>query len=246
MNNLPKIAIVGYGAMGKIIESLAIERGFEITDIFDVDTGINPSKHYDFDIAIEFTEPDSAIDNFKILSSMGKSIITGTTGWNNNLEEVREFIEKSGVGFIYSSNFSIGMQMFFRIIRSAARLINNTPDYDVMLHEIHHSGKKDSPSGTALALASILTDEINRKTALQQETMHGLISPDMLHISSTRGGSVTGQHTIYVDSSADSIELSHKAKDRSGFALGALTAAQWLAGRHGFYNFDTILDEIWK
>lgn len=246
MEKLPKLAIVGYGAMGREIETLALAQGFEITDIFDIEKKINPEKDYEFDVAIEFTEPNVAFENIDILTKMRKNVVVGTTGWLDKLDYVKNNVERIGTGLVYGTNFSIGMQMFFRIVRNAAQLINKTSDYDIMLHELHHHRKKDSPSGSAKTIANIIIDEVETKNAILEDTARTKISPKMLHLSSTRGGEIFGRHTVYIDSIADTIELTHNAKSRHGFATGAITAAKWIKGKHGVYDFSTILDELWK
>jgi 4-hydroxy-tetrahydrodipicolinate reductase len=244
-NKLPKIAIVGYGAMGKTIETLAKDGGYVITDIFDKDYPIDPTQTYDFDVAIDFTLPNTVLDNIKTLSNMGKNIIVGTTGWYAKADEVKAIVEQSGNALVWGSNFSIGVQMYFKIIRYASALVNNLDFYDVMLTEMHHKRKKDSPSGTAETMAKIVLENIDRKTDTEYETTHGEIDNSKLHVSSIRGGEITGTHTMYLDSLADTIELTHRAKNRTGFASGSLLAANWALGKKGFYSFDQILSEIW-
>jgi 4-hydroxy-tetrahydrodipicolinate reductase len=246
MNSLPTIAIVGYGSMGKEIEILAKEQNFNIGGIFDIGSPLSDAGDFNFDIAIDFSLPEAVFSNIEILASKKKSIIIGTTGWYSNFDKIRQIVEESGIGLVYGSNFSVGMQMFFRIVRKAASLLNNTQDYDIMLHELHHHRKKDSPSGTALSLAKIIQKEFQSKSKLLIDTSHGKIEPDQLHVTSTRGGEITGTHTIYIDSKADTIELTHRAKDRSGFAMGALMAAKWLYGKSGFYDFNEVMDYVFN
>jgi 4-hydroxy-tetrahydrodipicolinate reductase len=244
MNSLPTIAIVGYGSMGKEIETLAKEQNYNIGAIFDIDSPLSSAGNYNFDIAIDFSLPEAVVSNVEILTSKKKSIIIGTTGWYSKIDKIRQIVEESGIGLVYGSNFSVGMQIFFRIVRKAASLLNNTQDYDIMLHELHHHKKKDSPSGTALSLAKIIQEEFHSKSKLLIDTSHGKIEPDQLHVTSTRGGEITGTHTIYIDSIADTIELTHRAKNRSGFAMGALMAAKWLYGKSGFYDFNEVFESL--
>ncbi|MGA2297252.1 MAG: 4-hydroxy-tetrahydrodipicolinate reductase [FCB group bacterium] len=245
-NNLPKIAIVGYGFMGKEIELLAKQQQFIVTDIFDIDSPIEPQKSYDFEVAIDFTLPDAVMENIKILSNMQKNIVLGTTGWLHKESIIKDMVKFSGIGFIHSSNFSIGMQMFSRTLRYASQLMNKIDGYDIMLHEIHHKRKKDSPSGTAMTLADIIIKEVDLKKEIITYAMDGPIAPEQLHVSSTRGGEIFGTHTVYIDSLADTIELTHRAKNRSGFAMGALTAAKWIHGKKGFFDFDEMLKNLWE
>lgn len=242
--NKPIIAIVGYGAMGREIESIAKQKSLRIGGIYDIDSPLQQAKKLDFDVAIDFSLPEAAADNICFLAEQGKNTVVGTTGWYERLDEMKQIIEKAGTGLVWGSNFSIGMQVFFRIVRNAARLINKVDGYDIMAHEMHHSRKKDSPSGTARSLAEIIIEEFGSKEEAMFETAHGKINPEQIHVSSTRGGEITGRHTVYLDSHADTIELMHNAKNRSGFAAGAVEAALWIAGRKGFYDFRDVMDSI--
>jgi 4-hydroxy-tetrahydrodipicolinate reductase len=239
-----KIGIVGYGQMGRIIEALAIAGNIQIGGIYDIDNPLSESSEHDYDVAIDFSTPDSVLDNINFLSDIGKNIVVGTTGWLDKLEEVREIVGKNKTGFVYGSNFSVGMNIMYSIIHTAAEKVNLFPEYDIMLHEIHHKRKKDSPSGTALSIAGIITDRISRKQRITGETIHGTISPDELHISSLRGGEVPGTHTVIIDSAADTIEITHRAKSREGFASGAILAAKWIAGKKGFFEFSDIFNQL--
>lgn len=241
-----KIAIVGYGQMGKQIESLAQAAGCQVTNIFDLDNPIKETGSYDFDVAIDFTFPDTVIKNVLLLARLKKNIVLGTTGWYQHASQVQEIVAQYKVGLVWGSNFSIGMQIFSRVISKAAELINPLDDYDVFMHELHHRRKKDSPSGTAVTLAQTILDKVNRKTEIETGRMDTEISPSTLHVSSTRGGEIAGTHTVYLDSLADTIELTHRARNRSGFASGSLVAAKWIAGKQGYYNFDNVMDSIWE
>lgn len=238
---IPKIALFGYGNMGKTIEILAKEKQIQITDIFDVNSQINPDVVYDFDVAIDFSIPDAVLENVKIISNMGKNIVIGTTGWHEKMEQVQQLCLQNEIGCIWASNFSIGMQIFFNTLAKTAQLINKFDLYDVFINEIHHKNKIDSPSGTARTLGNIVIDNINSKEIILSEQINRKIEAKELHISSLRGGSIFGTHTVYFDSTADTIELTHRAKDRNGFAEGALFAANWIYDKKGFYSFDDIL-----
>lgn len=246
MSSLPKIAIVGYGNMGKEIEALAKRDGYIITDVFDLNNPLRDNVNYEFDVAIDFTFPDTVLKNVMILAEHKKSIVLGTTGWYDYKKEVKDIVEKNNVGLVWGSNFSIGMQMFFRITKEASRLMNKVENFDIMMHEMHHARKKDSPSGTAVSLANIIIEQVASKTKIEKNAIDGQIANDVLHVSSTRGGEVTGRHTVYIDSVSDSIELTHRAKNRSGFALGSLTAANWINKNKGFHSFDDLLNNIWN
>ena len=242
----PKIAIIGYGSMGREIEKQAIEKGFTITDIFEIDNPVLDTKKYDFDVAIDFSFPDSVLDNVSKLSRLKKNIVLGTTGWKQHEKEIKNLISDNNTGMVYGSNYSIGMNVFFNIVKKASSLIDMLPDYDVMINEIHHARKKDSPSGTALSIAEIILNNIARKTKILDVPSKGAIEKDALHVTSSRVGDVTGTHTVFIDSPADTIELIHRAKNRSGFALGALLAAQWIYGKKGYYNLNDVLNDVWK
>ncbi|MBI3258084.1 MAG: 4-hydroxy-tetrahydrodipicolinate reductase [Ignavibacteriae bacterium] len=243
-NDFPRIALIGYGSMGKEIERIAHKKGITISNIFDIDNPLSLSSPDNFDVAIDFSTPASIIENVRLVSKLQKDIVIGTTGWNDQFQEVVQHIENNSVGAIYGSNYSIGMQMFFRVVRQASMLINTVDEYDIFLHEIHHKRKIDSPSGTALSLADIILEEIERKQIIVSETLHSKINENELHISSVRGGEITGTHTVYVDSQADTIELTHRAKNRGGFALGALEAAGWIWKKKGVYDFTSVFTEI--
>jgi 4-hydroxy-tetrahydrodipicolinate reductase len=239
-----KIAILGYGKMGREIERLAEERKIEVTEIFDIDKPIYKHERHDFDVAIDFSSPSAVLKNVETLGHIKKNLVIGTTGWKDQQSEVENLVNQSGIGVVYGSNFSVGMQMFYKIVERAAQFANKIADYDVAVHELHHKRKADSPSGTALSIADIILKEFFRKNDILEETSHGVISPHSLHVSSIRLGEATGTHTVYIDSLADTIELTHRSKNRSGFALGALAAAQWVHEKKGFYNFQECFEEV--
>jgi 4-hydroxy-tetrahydrodipicolinate reductase len=244
MEEKPKIALIGYGSMGKMLESLAKDNGYIITDIFEINQPINSTRNYDFDVALDFSFPNSVVENIKVLCELNKNVVVGTTGWDSKFNEVKELVENSGNGLIYGSNFSIGMQLFFNIINNISKVLNNVDGYDIFLSEIHHKRKKDSPSGTALSLGKIVLENYNKKTTIQTETLHQAIKSEELHITSTRGGEVFGTHTVYLDSIADTIEITHRARNRIGLALGALEAAKFIHNKKGFYNFQEVIKEM--
>lgn len=237
------IALVGYGAMGKEIECHCPTDKIIVSSIFDINTPLDKDQVYPFDTAIEFSTPTSVLDNIRTLAEMGKNIVCGTTGWYDKIDYVKEIIQTNQIGFVYASNFSIGMRLFFKIIENASKNFNGFPEYDVMIHEMHHLRKIDSPSGTALSLSEIILHNIDSKKEIVSDKIEGKISPESLHVSSTRGGQLTGTHTVYFDSIADTIELTHRAKNRSGLALGALKAVELIQGKTGFYEFGDLLFE---
>jgi 4-hydroxy-tetrahydrodipicolinate reductase len=172
--------------------------------------------------------------------------VIGTTGWQDHLPELEALVKKNNVGLIYASNFSLGVNIFFHLVQTTAQMMDRFTNYDTFIQEIHHRNKIDSPSGTALTMGQIVLNNLHRKKELLSETSHGKISPEQLHISSTRGGAVVGTHILTFDSAADTIELKHTAKDRSGLALGTLLAAEWIIGKKGFFTMDDVFQDILK
>ncbi|MBT5419846.1 MAG: 4-hydroxy-tetrahydrodipicolinate reductase [Candidatus Cloacimonetes bacterium] len=241
-----KIALIGYGQMGNLIEQLASQNDCEIVSIIDPTLGneITTQTVADADVCIEFSTPDAAFENIVKLIELNKNIVTGTTGWYDNLDKVKLMVEKKGTGFIYGSNFSVGMNLFFSIIESAAKLMNKAEDYDLFGLEMHHNKKKDSPSGTAKVLSEIILQNIDRKTKVQYDKLDRKIEQDELHFTSVRSGNIPGTHSISFDSEADTIELKHTARNRNGLALGAIKAAKWINNKTGFYNFTDNLNKI--
>lgn len=244
MNKYPRIALIGNGSMGKEISRIAGEHGIHISRIFDENNRLEESSPNDFDVAIDFSTSSAVVENIRTVCILQKNIVIGTTGWSDQLPDIQQLVEIYNIGVVYGSNYSIGMQMYFRIIQHAARLINATHDYDIFMQEIHHKRKIDSPSGTALSIGKIILENVERKSIINAETCHGKIVPEEFHISSLRGGEVTGTHTVMIDSIADTIELTHRAKNRSGFASGALVAAEWIWKKQGLYDFSEQFENI--
>ncbi|HOV98198.1 MAG TPA: 4-hydroxy-tetrahydrodipicolinate reductase [Bacteroidota bacterium] len=242
-----KLALHGYGKMGKEIERLAIERGNTITAKIDIT--LPPCSEDDraaTDVVIHFASASSLIDDLRPWAELHKPIVIGTTGWNDRVQEVENLARQYELGIIYAANFSIGVNIFYYLLQTAGTLFNRFFDYDVFVHEVHHKDKIDSPSGTALRIGGILLQTIQRKTELLTETSHGKIQPHQLHITSSRCGAVVGEHHVTFDSSADSIELRHSAKNRSGFALGALLAAEWIRNKKGLYTIDDMMRDLFN
>ena len=233
-----RIALIGYGKMGHEIEAIAREQGETIVRTFDIDSPASAAKLADVDMCIEFSTPQTVLDNIRIAVDAGKDIVVGTTGWYHRLPEIRGWVTDSGL--LYSPNFSIGVNLTFRIAAAAAELMQNSPEYDPYVHEVHHRQKADSPSGTALRLAEILLKHVQRKSQLATGPVQGRIDPEALHVSSTRAGTFAGTHTVGFDSEADTIEITHTAKTRRGFAMGAVRAARWLRGRKGIFTMDDV------
>jgi len=216
-----RIAIVGYGKMGRLVEHLALARGIEVGAKIDI--GDDPVTIDNVDVAIDFTMPGAVIGNVERIAARGINIVVGTTGWQDQMPRVKEIVEQHDIGLVWSPNFSIGVNAFFRIVEAASRLLN---DYEAWAWEIHHSAKKDAPSGTLLKLV----EEMKRAGY----TGH-------VDVASNRAGKIPGTHEIGFDSAADTITLRHTARSREGFALGALKAAEWIAGKKGFHEFSEIL-----
>ena len=243
-----RVVLVGYGGMGKVLEQVLASRGHEVIARVDPVTGDAPSlerRHAEAaDIAIEFALPQAAVTNARLYADLGLSAVVGTTGWYQAVPEVRGLVEQAGIGYLYGPNFSIGVHLFYRLVAEAARLADAVADYDIAAYEMHHKRKKDSPSGTALAMADIILKHSSRKRRLVTERLDRTIEPDELHVGSVRGGTFAGTHRVLLDSEADTIELSHTARSRAGFAHGAVTGAEWLAGKKGFYSVEAFVQGL--
>ena len=239
-----KIALIGYGAMGKAIDALAEMEHCEVTSRYDVSQPLTPATIGNWDVAIDFSQADAVVRNVEIIAAAGKSLVIGTTGWYAELPTVKHIVAQSKIGCVAGTNFSVGVQMFIRLARAAGMLVNNNADYDVAVHEWHHTRKADSPSGTALTLADVLINEIARKERVETETSHTRLSPQALHVTSTRVGQVTGKHQITIDGVDDRIELIHDARNRNGFARGALRAARWVNGKQGYFDFTDVFTQV--
>ncbi len=243
------IVLIGYGKMGKEIERVASEKNIKIKQIFTLENnlrgmGITKQSLKDIDVCIDFSTPTAVIENIKVVAECGKNIVVGTTGWYDKLKEIEKIVKDAKTGLLYSPNFSLGMNIFFQMLVSASNIFNRFDCYDIAIHEIHHKGKSDSPSGTALTMGQIILKHIRRKKEMHLETSHGKIKPSQLHITSTRIGNVVGEHRVLFDSEGDSIELVHTAKNRAGFATGALLAAEWLKGKKGIYTMKDFITPI--
>jgi len=241
------IALIGYGRMGKEIERLCAQNNnVSIVKIFTEENnprsaGLTEESLRGVDVCLDFSTPESVVGNIKAAASCKKNIVVGTTGWLNELPDVRRMIERHRTGLLYSSNFSLGMNLFYKIVASAAQLIDRYDVYDSAIQESHHRGKADSPSGTAMSIAEILMAKLRGKDEVITTLSNGAVKPNQLQIASTRAGSIAGTHRVIFDSSSDSIELIHAAKDRSGFALGAVTAAEWLNGKSGIFTMNDVI-----
>ncbi|HMU46399.1 MAG TPA: 4-hydroxy-tetrahydrodipicolinate reductase [Chitinophagaceae bacterium] len=235
------IALIGYGKMGKAIEEIALQKGHKIVikidqDNFDEFTRENLSQA---DAAIEFTNPHSAFENIKKCIEFGIPVVSGSTGWTDKLDELKVLCQQKNSAFIYASNFSIGVNIFFEINKKLASMMDYLPDYNVTLEEIHHTQKKDAPSGTAITLAEGILEKVERK----KKWVNSISSnPDDLVIVSKRIDPAAGTHSIKYTSAIDDIEIIHTAHNRKGFAAGAVLAAEYIIGKKGFFTMKDVLN----
>lgn len=235
------IGLIGYGKMGKEIEKIAIERGHQILFKFDLDnqeefTFENLKK---LDVAIEFSQPDAAFDNYMKCFDAGIPVVSGTTGWTDKMPAIIAECEKNGKTFFYASNFSIGVNIFFKVNRQLAALMNSVQGYDVSIDEIHHTEKKDAPSGTAVTIAEdIIAGFAGKKIWVKEVASDNT----QLAVRSFREGTVPGIHSVKYESEVDYIQIKHSAKSRKGFAEGAVLAAEFTKNNKGFLTMDDLLD----
>ncbi len=235
-----KIALIGYGKMGKTIERLARVQGHDIVLIIDKNnpqdfTSENLKKA---DVAIEFSQPESALENLKKCLEIGVPVIVGTTGWLDKLEQAKAICKQTDGAMIQSTNFSIGVNLFFALNRFLAKIMNEQSQYDVKIEEVHHKQKLDAPSGTAIRIANDILDEVERKTKWVNHDTNML---GELPIISRRIDPAPGMHEVTYNSAIDTIKISHEAHSRDGFALGALKAAEWIIGKRGFFTMREVL-----
>lgn len=237
-----KIAIIGYGKMGKMVEQVALKRGHAVSCIIDADD-IHLFETPEFrhsDVAIEFTTPSTAADNVIRAFAAGVPVVSGTTGWTDSIPEMKQLCDEGKGTLLQSSNFSIGVNVFRAVNRYLARIMNRLPQYSPSMTEVHHIHKLDHPSGTAITLAEEIVEGTER-ISRWQETDSRMV--DILPIKAVREGEVPGIHTVTWDSPVDSITITHSAKSREGFALGAVMAAEWLKGKKGFFTITDMMKE---
>lgn len=228
------IALLGYGQMGQMIESIASRHDAHILGKYwdenpllvndEIKKELEPVS-----VIIDFTMPDIVLDNIKKVAELGKNLVMGTTGWDQHINEIKSIVEYNQIGMVYAANFSLGVNLFYRIARYAGQLMSSFEQYDAYVHESHHQFKKDAPSGTGIVIKDILEECYRDKK---------------IPVTSVRAGYIPGQHQIGFDSKMDSIHLEHTARTREGFAAGALVAAQWIENKKGLYSFDTVLDDM--
>ena len=245
----PTLALIGYGNMGREIEQAALANGYPVNAIIDTkyvghSLPLSEATLKDVDVCIEFTSPDAVFENITAVASCRKNMVVGTTGWLHRLDEVRSLVEGNGIGLVHASNFSIGIHVFLKVLSVASRIFNAYEQYDVAVQEIHHTQKKDAPSGTALSIARAILRDFPRKTTIVSDRPDGPPSPDQLLVSSTRVGAVPGTHRVLFDSGPDSVELVHTARNRRGFADGALLAASWIRDKKGIFTIEDMLHDF--
>ena len=229
-----KLALVGYGNMGRLLERLAPDFGFEVglklDEFNNIDgEGITAENFQGIDVAVDFSIPSVVAENAEKIAGLGVNLVIGTTGWLDQLPRVKAALERDKIGLVYGANFSAGVLAFYGIVEAAARILADQDDYDCWAYEAHHNRKKDAPSGTMLRLLQVMKDSGYRS------------DPD---VATNRVGAMPGMHEIGFDSEADTIRLSHTARSRMGFARGALRAARWVIGRQGLYEFSSIWKQV--
>jgi len=258
-----RLALVGFGKMGHMLAEAAKIRGHEIVCTVDIQASdatcvtndpavmVDAVRKSGAEAVIEFSHPSSALANINALVATGLPLVVGTTGWLDSLDSIRVQVEKSGSALLHSANYSVGVNLFYRIVSDAARLMAEFENYDVALFESHHNQKADSPSGTGLELARRVMEGMPGKKRLVTDAFDRRPEPDELHLASVRIGSVPGTHTVWFDSAADTIELTHTARNREGLALGAVRATEWLSApdsrgkrKVGVFTMNDVFDSL--
>ncbi|MFT4662822.1 MAG: 4-hydroxy-tetrahydrodipicolinate reductase [Patiriisocius sp.] len=229
-----KIAIIGYGKMGKEVERLALEKGHVISGIVNKSEDAWPEA----DVAIEFSTPENCLSNYQKAFDLNMPIVSGTTGWYEHIDEIKDLVEGQNKSFLYASNFSIGVNLFFKVNRYLAKLMNKHRDYICQIDEIHHTEKKDAPSGTAITIADDIIEQSETfKSWVNEDTIENNILPILSH----REKWVPGTHVVSYQNEIDALEIKHVAKNREGFALGAIFAAEWIHGKIGFFTMNDVM-----
>jgi 4-hydroxy-tetrahydrodipicolinate reductase len=229
-----RIALLGYGKMGRLLETIAVREGWEVNPTLDINDNVNGSgitreSMQGVDVAIDFSQTEAVLPNIEAAARAGVNLVEGTTGWLEELPRVEKIVRESGIGLVYGANFSVGMNLYMEMISHAVKIMSKIPQYDPYLFEEHHSAKKDAPSGTALKII---------------ELMKPYLKNPNLSVACIRAGSIPGTHVVGFDSEADTIIFEHRARNRQGFAEGAIMAARWLKGKHGLYDFRRVFNEV--
>ena len=244
-----RVAIVGYGQMGHEIEKALVDQKHEVAVRIDPvavdadETSVTSDTLDGSEVVIEFALPDAVRTNAAVYSKSEIPAVVGTTGWESQRDEVLGLFRTGGT-YLWGSNFSVGAHLFFAITEYTSKLVSGLHSYDMLMYEIHHRRKKDSPSGTALTIAEKIVENNERKRRIVTSRLDRVREEDELHIGSVRGGEIPGIHTVLIDSKADTVELRHTARNRGGFAVGAVLAAEWLIGKSGVFTVDEFMDDL--
>jgi 4-hydroxy-tetrahydrodipicolinate reductase len=247
------IAIVGFGKMGNKIYEVANSKHYNVVSIVDPyskdertnSKELKKENLNNCDVVIDFSHPSCIQENIKFYISNEIPAVIGTTGWYDEVENLKAFAKDyPNSSIIYSGNFSIGVSLYREVVKLASSLFGKTGSYDVFANEIHHREKADSPSGTAKLISDIIVENFDGKDKVVTERLDRKIEPNEIHVSSTRGGWIPGTHTVVFDSPFDSVELTHRARTRDGFAIGAVLAASWLIGKKGFFTLDDFVETL--
>ena len=234
--------------MGSAVEQVALDRGHEIGARYHSErpfAAAGPAALEDIDVAVDFSLPTLALDHIQRYCEWGLPAVIGTTGWYDELDRVERLVDDHGASLLYAPNFSVGVAVVRRALEGVLPLLDQLGDYDPFVREMHHTNKVDSPSGTAQMLGGLLVEGLERKDHVETETQHQRIDPSAVHVTSTRAGTIYGEHTVGFDGPYDQITVGHRAKTRRGFAAGAVRAAEWLDGRQGLFTLDDMLAD-WR
>lgn len=234
--------------MGSAVEQVALDRGHEIGARYHSErpfAAAGPAALEDIDVAVDFSLPALALNHIQRYCEWGLPAVIGTTGWYDELDRVERLVDDHGASLLYAPNFSVGVAVVRRALEGVLPLLDQLGDYDPFVREMHHTNKVDSPSGTAQMLGGLLVEGLERKDHVETETQHQRIDPSAVHVTSTRAGTIYGEHTVGFDGPYDQITVGHRAKTRRGFAAGAVRAAEWLDGRQGLFTLDDMLAD-WR
>ncbi len=245
-----KVALLGYGRMGRAVREVATDRGHAVTAVLDEPENLNgraitSEALAGARVAIDFSVAGAVLANVRQAAKLGVGMVVGTTGWEADRQAVESIVREAGTAIVHSPNFSVGVHLFTRLVELAGRLVDRLPEFDVHLREIHHRHKADHPGGTARSLAELLVREIDRKDGWTTELQSGVpVDPTILKVSVARVGEVPGVHEVALEGPDDRVELRHEARSRKGFALGAVLAAEWIEGRSGVFTMTDLMDDL--